>query len=90
MKRLSCPSRADGDGTSPDKRDQDGSKDNWVRPVGMLGWLEGGCWVGGAGDPLVVETDGNEEDDYGCEVESENEAAEAERNVAAAGRYVEV
>lgn len=90
MKRLARPGRADSDEASPRERDQDGSKDNWVRPVRMLAWFEGRCGVGGAGDPFVVETEGDREGDYGYDVEDEYNDAETESVATPAGRDLEV
>ena len=59
MKDLAGPSRAHSDESRPYEREQDGKENNWVCPVGALGRFEGRCWVGGLGNPLVVEAYGH-------------------------------
>ena len=59
MKRLARPSRAHSNEKRPYEREQDGSKDNWVRPIGVLGRFESRCWVGDPGNPSVVEAYGH-------------------------------
>lgn len=82
MELLACPCWASGDENCPRERNQDGDEDNWVRPVDVVGGLEGRCLVRGAGDPFAVETEGDIEGHHDCKVEDQNRGTETKSEAA--------
>ena len=90
MERPARPSGAHSDETGPHQRDNDGGKDNRVRPVGMLDWVQRSCRIGSFGYPFVVETKGDDEGNGGCKVEDENGDVETGRVATPRGGNVDV
>ena len=72
MKRFARPRGAYRYETCPGERNKNRYEDDRVRPVGVVGWMESRCWVGGSGHPFVMEAERDGEGDYGREVDDEN------------------